>query len=321
MIKTGFINSKKLPLVVETERESSGKSGFKTLLSILREQGEFLHEKLLEHGAVLFRGFSVHTASKLEEFAREFSGRELLNYAGGVSPRIELRGGVYTSTEYPPNLTLSLHNELSYSENYPCHLYFCCLIAARNGGETSLGDSRQILKNIDPVIVGLFKARKVRYDRNLSGVKGSGYSWQEAFETEDKTTVENHCRKISAEFKWKDNGGLRISQIRPATAFHPETCEEVWFNQADGFHPSNLDRETYRELIQIIPEKDFRLNSCFGDGSSIDLSILNHIRRVLGNETVLVSWQAGDVLIVDNLLAAHGRMPFSGARKIILAMT
>jgi hypothetical protein len=33
--------------------------------------------------------------------------------------------------------------------------------------------------------------------------KGSGYSWQEAFGTDDKQTVENICRKFRAEFEWK----------------------------------------------------------------------------------------------------------------------
>jgi alpha-ketoglutarate-dependent taurine dioxygenase len=35
---------------------------------------------------------------------------------------------------------------------------------------------------------------------------------------------------------------------------------------------------------------------------------------------VPVPWQAGDILVVDNMLACHGRMPFSGPRKILLAM-
>ncbi|NJM52790.1 MAG: TauD/TfdA family dioxygenase [Blastocatellia bacterium] len=31
--------------------------------------------------------------------------------------------------------------------------------------------------------------------------------------------------------------------------------------------------------------------------------------------------EKGDILILDNILTAHGRMPFSGQRKIMLAMT
>jgi hypothetical protein len=102
------------------------------------------------------------------------------------------------------------------------------------------------LRAITPKTVGLFKYKQVRYDRNLTNDKDSDYSWQAAFETEDKTAVENHCRQIGAEFEWKANGNLLVSQTRPATATHPETGEEVWFNQADGFHPSNLDTETSR---------------------------------------------------------------------------
>lgn len=159
----------------------------------------------------------------------------------------------------------------------------------------------------------------MRYDRNLSAVKGSGYSWQESFETDDKQTIRAICSKIGADFEWKETGGLRVSQIRPATARHPTTGEEVWFNQADGFHPSSLDAETFQWFVGN--NEDFRLNSHFGDGSPIPVEMLEEIRAVLESETVPHSWQTGDILILDNMLAAHGRLPFSGARKIALAMT
>lgn len=241
-------------------------------------------------------------------------------YAGGVSPRIALTdGGVYTSTEYPPHLALALHNELSYSAVFPRHLYFFCHTAPESGGETTLGDSRSILRGIDRETVALFKRKNVRYDRNLPGEKGSGYSWQEAFETDNKSVIENICRKIGASFEWKETGGLRISQIRPATARHPETGEEVWFNQADGFHASNLEAETLAAIADGGEEP--RLDSRFGDGSPIAAETLENIRAVLHEETVPHRWQTGDVLILDNMLAAHGRLPFSGARKIALAMT
>jgi len=102
---------------------------------------------------------------------------------------------------------------------------------------------------------------------------------------------------------------------------HPETGEESWFNQADGFHASNLDAETYQSLITMMSEEDFRLNACFGDGSSLPVPALEHIREVLRQESVIFPWQTGDVLILGNLLTAHGRMPFSDARKIVLART
>ncbi|HLM01247.1 MAG TPA: TauD/TfdA family dioxygenase, partial [Pyrinomonadaceae bacterium] len=214
------------------------------------------------------------------------------------------------------------HNELSYADVYPRRLYFCCLTPAETGGETTLGDSRRILQNIDAETVETFKNKKICYVRNLQSGAGSGYSWQEAFETGERREVEHCCRKIGAEFEWKPDGGLRVRQIRPAIINHPVTGEEVWFNQADGFHPSNLDAETYRALLEIFKSEDeFRLNAFFGDGSPIDSATLAHIRAVLENETIPHQWRTGDVLILDNILAAHGRMPFTGARKIALAMT
>lgn len=313
MIKTGFLNSQKLPLVVEPVSDSS----FKSLIEITKTRREFLRKHLLRCGAVLLRGFQMENAAEFEEFARVFSGKELFNYAGGVSPRRILNDGVYTSTEYPAQFSLSLHNELSYSNIYPSLLFFGCLIAAESGGETTLGDSRRILQKIDREVLELFNRKKLCYVRNLPADKGSGYSWQEAFESDDKETVEQICLKAGANFKWKTDGGLCVRQIRPATLTHPTTGEEVWFNQADGFHSSNLGAELYETLR----EDELRLNVRFGDNSPIDLEMLEHIRAILESETIPHRWQVSDVLILDNILSAHGRMPFRGRRKIILAMT
>lgn len=321
-MKTGFINQQNLPFVVKPFDGDKTTQSLETLATDeANGSRKFLQEKLLEHGALLFRGYAVETPADFERFVRRFSGKELLNYAGGVSPRIELGGGVYTSTEYPSQLALALHNELSYSDKYPSHVYFCCLVAPEQDGETPIGDSRKILKRIAPEIVNEFKEKQIKYTRNLFADSGSGFSWQDAFETSDKTVVENYCRKSEINFKWKEDGGLRLSQIRPATVFHPETGEEVWFNQADGFHASNLDAETYEAFISIMDEEDFRLNARFGDDSPLDVAALNHIREALKQEMVIFPWQTGDILVLDNLLTAHGRMPFSGKRRIVLAMT
>jgi alpha-ketoglutarate-dependent taurine dioxygenase len=320
MIKTAFLNSQKMPFVIEPA-SAEFDSGARELLAVCEKQTEFLHQNLMRHGALLFRGFGLSNEVDLERFACRFSGKELLNYAGGASPRSRIEGKVYTSTEYPPDLTLALHNELSYTNEFPTLLFFCCTIASETGGETSIADSRRILKGIEPEIVEIFKQKGVMYVRNLDANKGSGYSWQDAFETDDESEVEAHCRLVGSDFEWKTDGGLRLSQTRPATAVHPETGEEVWFNQAHGFHPSALDAETYETFISLMPEEDFRLNAKFGDGSTIPIEMLTQIRTVLASETVLFPWQTGDVLVLDNLLAAHGRMPFTGARKIILAMT
>lgn len=145
MIKTSFLNAQKLPLVIEPESGAS----FEELIEAITKQLDFLHAQLLRYGAFLLRGFQIEDVTDFERFARMFSGKDPFNYAGGVSPRRILKDGVYRSTEYPAQFGLSLHNELSYSNIYPNHLFFGCLIAPEIGGETTLGDSRRILQKID----------------------------------------------------------------------------------------------------------------------------------------------------------------------------
>ena len=322
MLKTRLPAGKTLPLAVEAGVGARGDdSKSDPVASLWLEHRDELREKLLLSGALMLRGGRVLKPSGLARFVREFSGAELLDYAGGVSPRAALGERVYTSTEYPEHYTLSLHNEMSYTHRWPAMLFFHCAVAPARGGETPVADSRRLLRAIDADVVERFRRDGVRYERNLTGDPSSGYSWQAAFETEDRRVVEDYCRRGRISFNWREDGGLRLSEVRPATAPHPETGEEVWFNQADGFHPSGMDEETYLSLVSTAGEENLRLNARFGDGSPIAPWMLDNVRAAMREEMALVPWRAGDILVLDNMLAAHGRMPFTSPRQILLTMT
>ena len=320
MSRPGYSRAKKLPAIINHRDQVSSSRGQNLLLSLCLSEHEHLHEKLLGNGAILFRGFPTLSIPEFADFAAAFSGRQLLDYTAGASPRTKLGGGVYTSTEYPRNFTLSLHNELSYTFAWPEYLFFYCVTPAQHGGETPLGDSRSILGKIDPDVVDRFKRKGIRYNRVLEDQLASEYSWQAAFETGDRSAVEQYCADGGVSFRWNEDGSLFLSEVRPATAIHPKTNDEVWFNQADGFHPSVFGPDEYQKIMSLGGDHKLRLNCCFGDGSPIDISDLENIREVIRNEMVPVTWQVGDVLVVDNMLACHGRMPYSGPRKILLAM-
>ena len=307
-----------LPLIVDRLAcETTDTDGFLTAANSEREP---LIAKLREAGALLFRGFPKLSIPEFARFAREFAGRELLSYVAGASPRTQLGGGVYTSTEYPGEIDLPLHNELSYTFEWPEYLFFYCVTPAALEGETPLADSREILKRLDPGVLGSFKSRRLRYERLLDDGPENEYSWQAAFETEDRSVVEIYCGRGNVDFRWNDDGSLRLSEVRPATAVHPKTGEEVWFNQADGFHPSTFGEEFYREYILNPAAHRLRLNVRFADGGEIDIADLDHIRGVIRELAAPIAWREGDIAVVDNMLACHGRRPFTGPRKIVLAM-
>lgn len=283
---------------------------------------EWLEEQLLAHGAVLFRGFSIRTQELFQD-AVTFLGGDTLNYVDGNSPRSKLGGGVYTSTEYPPEFFISLHNELSYSARWPSRVFFCCIVAPGEGGETPLADSRGILRRLPAHVRDAFVQKQVKYIRNLHGGAGLGPSWQKTFEAEDRATVEQFLQETDSDFQWNDDGSLTVTQIRPATAVHPRTGEEVWFNQADQFHPSTHPPAVYESLMAFYDGREDLMpqTASFGDGTPMDRALLDEVRRAAGEEMRLFPWQEGDLLMVDNMLVAHGRRPFRGARKILVAMT
>jgi alpha-ketoglutarate-dependent taurine dioxygenase len=108
--------------------------------------------------------------------------------------------------------------------------------------------------------------------------------------------------------------------VRPAITQHPTTGEKVWFNHVAFWHVSSLPAEVREALLSVFSEDELPYNTYYGDGSPIEDSIVQEIREAYAEETIAFPWQKGDLLMLDNMLVAHGRNPFSGERKVIVAM-
>ena len=308
-----FAEDQTLPLVVEPGVEDVD------LIDWSRRSMEWIDQKLDKHGALLFRGFKVPSAEKFEELSRVIAP-ELVNYMEGSSPRIMVTERVYTSTEYPPEFFVSMHNELSYAHKWPSRIFFYCVVEPEQGGETPIADSRRVLELLPERLKQRFIDKKVMYVRNLHGGRGAGLAWQTVFETDNRSVVESYCREGDIDFEWTSDGGLRTRQIRPAIVRHPRTGELVWFNQVDQFHPSNLEPEVAKSMLKITAEEDLPINAYFGDGSPLDAGELAVVRDAFREAMVVFPWRLHDVLVMDNMLAAHGRMPFSGPRRVVVTM-
>ncbi len=276
-----------------------------------------IRAKLLEHGAVLLRGFGIGDVNGFEQVVRAVSG-EPLTYAERSSPRSTIQGNVYTSTDYPANEEIFLHNENSYQSSWPMTLFFYCVRPPLTFGATPLAGTRQIHEAIDPDVSDEFAARGWTVVRNFH--QGVGVGWQQAFDTDDPRDVARYASNHHMEIEWRHTGTLRTKARRRAVHRHPVTGELVWFNHITFFHVTTLAEEVRTGLCELFAEDDLPANTYYGDGGRIPDDVVAHLRDCYRANQRRFDWRTGDVLIVDNMLAAHGREPFTGPRKIAVAM-
>jgi alpha-ketoglutarate-dependent taurine dioxygenase len=312
LIETGYLESHEgFPLVIKPAIEHLN------LGSWTRDNRRLIEAELIRHGALLFRGFRVSSPSQFELVARATSS-ELLDYNERAAPRTEVTPKIYTSTEFPPDQYIPLHHEMAHSHNWPMKIWFFCLQPAVQGGMTPIANDREVFHRINPKIKERFMSKRVMYVRNYG--EGVDMPWQEVFQTHDRALVEEYCRKSYMRCEWKDNDHVCMRAIRQAVAAHPATGEVVWFNHAHMFHISNLEPVVRDSLRALFKEDQLPRNAFYGDGSPIETSVLDEIRGIYQDAAVRFEWESGDVLMLDNFLASHGREPFAGPRKILVAM-
>lgn len=312
-VNTGHLSVEHpIPLVVTPE------GGAVDLVAWAAGERQFIESSLARHGALLFRGFEVSEAGQFERFVKAVSG-ELIEYRERTSPRSSVGGRVYTSTDYPAGESIFPHNESSYNLTFPMKIFFFCHTPAAQGGGTPIADTRKVFRRIPQATRERFLEKRYLYVRNYD--EDLGLSWQDVFQTADKSAVEAYCRNSDIEFEWTGENGLRTRQVRDAAATHPRTGEWVWFNHATFFHVSTLEPRVRDALLKMVAEEDLPNNTYYGDGSPIEPPVLDELRAAYRQEQIAFPWLRGDILMLDNMLTAHARQPFAGPRRILTAMS
>jgi len=312
LVSTGYFDSDRpLPLVIEPKIDGVN------LALWVKDHWELVESKLLTHGGILFRGFDVKGQSDFEEFLRAME-LPLMEYLERSTPRAELGKGVYTSTQFPPDQSIALHNELSAALIIPRKIWFCCIKPAEEGGETPIADIRRIFQRLDPSVRERFLQKGWLLIRNYGD--GFGLPWQDSFQTTDKSVIEEYARKNAMDVEWKDGDRLRTYQIRPAVIHHPQTGEIGWFNHIAFWHQSSLTPDVHEALSAEFKDQEFPYFVSYGDGSPIDDKIIDMLRDAYQREMIVFPWRTGDLLMLDNMLVAHGRRPYVGTRNVVVSM-
>lgn len=279
---------------------------------------DWIEQRLHETGALLFRSFQIHTPKQLHEVAESLSG-DFPSFAEESSPRHQIEGHVFSSTDYPNEYPIQMHSEYSYAAEWPMKLIFGCLQPAVAGGATPVASTHAVLRRLSASTRAAFGEHGVMYVRHY--LPGLGVSWEEAFQSDHRSEVERRCASAGIHTEWLPGNGLRTRQVGSAIVRHPVTSQELWFNHAFFFNVHSLEPLELRELFLAEDEGELPTQTYFGNGRRIPEAMISELRAAYAAETVRFAWQRGDVLVIDNMLMAHGREPFEGPRNIAVVMT
>ncbi|MDR6571354.1 TauD/TfdA family dioxygenase [Chitinophaga ginsengisegetis] len=303
-----------LPLLI------TPRNGDTDLVQWMLHNKEQFEQGLVKHGGILLRGFDVDTAEKFNGFMKCFN-TEPLPYMFRSSPRAELDKkikNIYLSTSYPNDRSINMHNESSYSRVWGKKIVFCCVKPSDTGGETPIADSRRVLQDIDPQLVAKFREKRVKYRRNL--LPDLGMPWQEVFQTENLAEAEDTCRKNNISYRFEEQDHMIIEWVKPAVYRHPVSKEETWFNHVMFFNKFSRYEELGMEHDDFLPEEYLTSDTFFGDGTEITAEEYTAIKNAYDKNKIVFPYQKGDIIFLDNMLAAHGRSPYSGDRVIATAI-
>lgn len=307
------VQGQQAPLIVNVQPFSD----FREAKRWLEESRPMLRDLLLKHGHVLVRGLPIASSEDFAE-VRDLLVVERAAYTEKATPRSKLGDDVYSSTDMPPSHAIHLHNENSYTLKFPGILLFCCLEAPDTGGATTVADVRKVLARIPEPLAARFRQHGWLLKRNY--YSRLGLPWTVAFDTEDRQVAEKYCATNLIGARWQPGGVLQTAQKRTATIKHPKTGEEVWFNHVAFWSKWSLPEQSRMMLVDSFGDDGLPFDVALGNGESLTQDEVRQLLDAYAAELCRESWQPGDVMLVDNILSAHGRDAFTGRRKILVAM-
>jgi alpha-ketoglutarate-dependent taurine dioxygenase len=285
--------------------------------SWISEHRAKLLDQSAEHGAILFRGFPLRMAEDFDAFVTAFA---LTNFAYDESlsnaVRVNKTPRVFTANEAPPNVTIFLHHEMAQTPVYPSRLFFFCEHAASTGGATPICRSDVLWEKLAdecPQFARDCETKGLRYTNVMPAQNdansGMGRSWQSTLRAPTREAAEARLKSLGYSFEWLPDRSLRATTpVLPAVR-RLANGRKSFFNQLIA--ASMGWKDTRNDPSKAIT---------FGDGTPLDRAAVAVATR-LGDELSFdVPWQTGDVTLVDNYVAMHGRRTFNGTRKVLASL-
>jgi len=287
--------------------------------SWINDNQAILKKELSCTGALLLRGFPVTDAVSYDAFFAAF-GYNNFTYKESLSNavRINYTDLVFSANEAPKNVEIYLHNEMAQTPLYPNIISLFCEASADIGGATMICRSDGVYQQlvlVEPELTDKLAAVGIKYTNRIpSGDNpdsAQGRGWQSTLSVETKGQAEQKLQSLGYYWQWHADGSV-TAQTKALPAIKSiDGQRQVFFNQIIA---------AYQGWEGVKDDPSIAL--CFGDDSPIPKRFLDNICAIASEATYDIEWQDGDVAVVDNHLAMHGRRPYDGdrVRKVLVTL-
>ncbi|MEH2302217.1 MAG: TauD/TfdA family dioxygenase [Nostoc sp.] len=261
-------------------------------VSILELDKQEIISLFKANGILLFRGFDVDTGI-FKEFTNLLS-IDFINYAGGAFSRRVINGDETLLSVNDFKSEIKLHGEMYYQQNIPLMLWFFCANPPLEDGETTVCDGRHFFNEISSSTKELFRKNKLKFT-----VRISKEDWQKKYQTNNLNTLEEMCHKNNTHLTVNDDQSILLEYI--FSAIIPSRCGK------------------YQVFINsLLPTKQLSPKILkFEDDSEIPEEVVSELNEIAEKITTEISWQKGDILMIDNTRILHGRRAFADDQRDI----
>lgn len=277
-----------------------------------------LLELATRYGVILLDGLSLETAEDFDQFIQTF---RLPNFPYEKSlsnaVRVNRTERVFTANEAPPETFIPLHHEMAQTPFYPTWLFFFCEKAPESGGATPVCHSGALWKKLQavlPTFAQNCEKHGLRYSNVMPGENdagsGLGRSWRSTFSVESREEAESRMTELGYSWEWLADDSLRATTPTLPAVLETIPGQKTFFNQLIAAFYGWKDARND-------PTKSITL----GNGDPIDPEDIHKTTELAESCTFEVQWNEGQVALVDNRIAMHGRKPFEGTRKVLASMS
>lgn len=270
-----------------------------------------------DHGAVLLRGFPVAGANDFDALIQSldlpnFPYEESLSNA----VRVNRTPRVFSANEAPAEVQIFFHHEMAQTPLYPRWIMFSCEVSSERGGATPICRSDVLLERLSrqcPQFVKDCEQLGLRYTSVMPSENdansGMGRSWRSTLGVESREAAEARLVQLGYAWQWLDDGCLRATTPPLPAVVTLEDGRRVFFNQLiAAFHGWKDARNDPSKAI------------CHADGTPLHADSVSVAVELADELAYDLSWQVGDVVILDNMVSMHGRRPFVGTRKVVASL-